>query len=118
MLRDGAWKTGDLVTQLGERTPARREQLAVGVGKQQQLLADALRVPALRHLREPLELRVREAERLADVADRTTRAIRRERRDERRVFPSVAFGDGQDQLLPDVAREVEGDVGDRAELAA
>ena len=117
MLRDVARQAGDLVAELGERAPARREQLAVGVGEQLQLLGDALRVPAVRDARDPLELRVRKAERLADVADRAARAVRRERCDERGVLAAVALGDGDDQLLADVAREVEVDVRDGVELA-
>src|SRR5689334_12420555 len=104
MLGDVARETGDLVAQLRERTPARREQLSLCVGKQLELLADALRVPALRHLRQPLELRVGQPERLADVADRAARAVRRERRDECCVLASVPLRDGDDQLLADVAR--------------
>ena len=101
---------------LDERAPARREQLPLGVGERRELLRDLLRVPALGELREPLELGLREAERLAHVADRAARAIRRERRDERRVLAAVALGDADDQLLADVAREVEVDVGDAAHL--
>ena len=67
--------------------------------------------------REPLELREREAERLADVADRAARAVGREARDERRVLAPVALGDADDELLADVAREVEVDVRHRGELA-
>ena len=75
------------------------------------------RVPAVRELREPLELGEGQPQRLADVADRTTRAIRREARDERGVLAAVALGDADDQLLADVAREVEVDVRHRGELA-
>ena len=113
VLRDVARQAGDLAAQLGERAPARRRELRLRVGEQQQLLADALRVPAVGELREPLEIGERQAERLADVADRAARAVRREARDERRVLAAVALGDADDQLLADVAREVEVDVGHR-----
>ena len=116
MLRDVPRQARDLGAALDERAPARREQLPLGVGKQLELLRDLPRVPALGELREPLELRLREAERLADVADRAARAVRGERRDERRVLPAVALGHADDQLLADVAREVEVDVGDAAHL--
>src|SRR6186997_2803002 len=112
-----ARQAGDLVTELGERAPARRHHLAVGVREQLQLFGDALRVPAFRYSCDALELRVRKAEGLADVADRAAGAIRRERGDERCVLATVAFGDGDDQLLPDVTWEVEVDVRDRVELA-
>ncbi len=116
VLRDVARQAGDLRAALGERAPAGREQLALGVGKRREILRHLLRVPALRDLREPLELRVREAERLADVADRAARPVRRERGDERGVLAPVALGDADDQLLADVAREVEVDVGHAAHL--
>src|SRR6185437_12714035 len=98
-------------------TPARRAELRLRVGKHEQLLADTLRVPAVRDAREPLELGERQAECLADVADRAARAVRREARDERGVLVPVALGDADDQLLADVAWKVEVDVGDRHELA-
>ena len=87
------------------------------VGEARDLLPHALRVPAVREACEPLELREREAERLADVADRAARAVRREARDERGVLAPVALGDADDELLADVAREVEVDVRHRRELA-
>src|SRR5262249_32202636 len=40
-----------------------------------------------------------------------------EARDERGMLASVALGDGDDELLADVAREVEVDVGDTRELS-
>ena len=76
-----------------------------------ELVADAGRIPAVGDAREPLELAERQAERLADVADRTAAAVARERRNERRMLAAVALGDAHDQLLADVAREVEVDVG-------
>ena len=89
----------------------------VAVGQSRDLLPDAPRVPAVREPREPLELGEREPERLADVADRAARAVGREARDERRVLAPVALGDADDQLLADVAREVEVDVRHGGELA-
>ena len=65
---------------------------------------------------QPLELGERKPERLADVADRPARAVGGEARDERGVAAAVPLGDGDDQLLADVAREVEVDVGHRREL--
>ena len=69
MLRDVPRQPGDLAAQLGECTPARRCELGLRVGEQEQLLCDALRVPAVRDSCEPFELGEREAERLADVAN-------------------------------------------------
>ena len=107
--RDVARQAGDLARQLAERVPARpgvRARDAV------ELLGDAARVPAVGDAREPLELAERQAERLADVADRAAAAVGREARDERGVLAAVALGDGDDQLLADLAREVEVDVRD------
>ena len=109
MLADVARQAGDLVRQLAERLPARA---GVRPGHAVELLADACRVPAVGDAREPLELGERQAERLADVADRAAAAVGGEARDERGVLAAVALGDADDQLLADVAREVEVDVGD------
>src|SRR6516225_6175767 len=110
-------EAGYLGTELAEGAPARRGELAGGVGQRRDLVGDALGVPAVGEPREPLEVGVREAERLADVADRAARAVRRKRGDERGVLLAVALDDANDELLPDVAREVEVDVRDRRELA-
>ena len=85
-------------------------------GQPGHLLGDARRVPAVGEPGEPLELRLRQPERLADVADRAARAVGGEARDERRVLVAVPLGDGDDQLLADVAREVEVDVRNRGHL--
>ncbi len=116
MLRDVPRQAGDLAAELGERAPARRGHLLRCVGQHQHLLGDPSGVPAVGELREPLEVGERQAERLADVADRAARPVRREARDERRVLATVLLGDADDQLLPDVAREVEVDVGNRRQL--
>src|SRR5207244_1767237 len=97
--------------------PARRAELRRGVGESRDLVGDALRVPAVGEAREPLEVGVRQAERLADVTDRAARAVRREGGDERGVLGAVALDDADDELLPDVAGEVEVDVRNGRELA-
>ena len=74
------------------------------------------RVPAVGEPGEALELRLRQPERLADVADRAARAVGGEARDERGVLVAVPLRDGDDQLLADVARKVEVDVRDRGQL--
>ena len=117
MLRDVARQAGDLARQLGEGAPARREQAPLRLGEQGELVGDPLRVPAVGDAREPLQLGEREPERLADVADRAARAVGGEAGDERGVLAAVALGDTEDQLLADVAREVEVDVGHRHQLA-
>ena len=100
----------DLSREELESAPSLREELLLRVGERRDLVGHALRVPAVGHAGEPLELGVRQPERLADVADRAARAVRREARDERSVLVPVALGDADDQLLADVAREVEVDV--------
>src|SRR5436309_6741547 len=106
MLRDVARQAAELSAEVGERAPARRRQLHLRVRQLLQLVADAVRI-AVGEAREPLQLRERQPERFADVADRTARVIRREARNERRVLPPIALADLDDQLLADVAREVE-----------
>ena len=116
VLRDVPREARDLAGEPGERPPAARVELALPVREIRHLLADPLRVPAVGEPREPFELREREAERFADVPDRPPRAIRREARDERGVLAPVALRHSHDELLADVAREVEVDVGNRREL--
>ena len=110
VLRDVAREAGDLAREPRERAPALRLELALAVGQAGDLLPHSLRVPAVREPCEPFELREGQAERLANVADRSPRAVRREARDERGVLAAVALGDTDDELLADVAREVEVDV--------
>src|SRR4030095_8919289 len=97
--------------------PAGRVRLVLEAGHETELLDNAPRVPAVRDSREPLELAEREAQRLADGADRSSCAVGRAAGDERGVLPAVAVGDRDDQLLANVARKVEIDVGDGVELA-
>jgi hypothetical protein len=99
VLRDVARQAADLRGELAERAPARR---AVVAGQPGDLLGDAARVP-LGQPREPLELGERQAERLADVADRAAAPVGGEAGDERRVLAADALGYRDYQLLGDVA---------------
>ncbi len=72
--------------------------------------------PRLGPARDPLELTRREAEHLAELADRAARPERRERGDQRRALAPVALVHARDQDLADVAREVEIDVRQRGQL--
>ncbi len=108
VLADVARQSCDLLRQLAKRGPARTGMPA---GHPVELVADAGCVPAVGDAGEPLELGERQAERLSHVANRTAAAVGRERRDEGCVLTSVALGDAHDQLLADVAGEVEVDVG-------
>jgi hypothetical protein len=85
-------------------------------GKPLDLFGDAVRVP-LGHAREPFELGRGQPERLAEVADRATRVVGREGGDEGSVTWAVPLGHADDELLADVAGEVEVDVGSRDQLA-
>ncbi len=97
-------------------SPRARQRAEVVVARQlRDLLGDAVRV-ALGDPRQPFELGERQAERLAEVADRPARVVRRERGDERGVLVPVALCDRDDQLLADVAREVEVDIRSRGKL--
>ncbi len=62
-------------------------------------------------LGDALDLARRQAERLGEVANRAARAIAGEGGDQRRPLAAVAIVDARDQLLADVTREVEVDVG-------
>src|SRR5439155_23295005 len=99
-----------------EGAPSPRRELALRVGERRDLLPHTLRVPTVGDPREPLQLRKGKPERLADVTDRSPRPVGGEARDERGMLVSVALADGHDQLLADVAWEVEIDVGDGFQL--
>ena len=116
MLRDVAREPADLGAELAERAPAGRGELRVRIGQRRQLVPDAPGV-AVRQARQPFELAEGQAERLAQVADRAARVIGREAGDERGMLAAVLLRHRHDQLLADVAREVEVDVGDGLELA-
>ena len=116
MLRDVPRQAGDLAGEELEGPPPPRHELALGVGQPGHLLRDASCIPAVGETGEPLELRLRQAERLADVADRAARAVGREACDERGMLVAVPLGHGDDQLLADVARKIEVDVRNRDHL--
>ena len=80
------------------------------------VLAHLPRIPALAAARHPLDLSRRQPQRLAQLADRPPRAIGRKRRHQRRAVVPVALVHPRDQLLADVTREVEVDVGQRGQL--
>ena len=113
VLADVARQPGDLARQLAERVPARAR---VRAGRAVDLVGDARRVPAVGDAGEPFELGERQADRLADVANRAAAAVGGEGRDERCMLAAVPLGDANDQLLPDVSREVEVDVRHRNHL--
>ena len=93
VLADVARQAGDLARQLAEGVPPRPR---VRAGYAVDLLRDARRVPAVGDARKALELGKRQAERLADVADRTAAPVRGEARDERCTLAAVALRDADD----------------------
>ncbi len=94
-----------------QRPPARRGG-AVGADRGDhvdgQLPGRVVKAGDLRHL---LDLRRRQAEGLAEVADDAARPVGREGGDEGRAVGAVDVVDTGDQDLADVAREIEVDVG-------
>jgi len=106
-------QAGDLVGQLAKGIPA---WPAVRTGHALELLADPGRIPAVGDTSQALELCEGKPERLADVANRATRAIGGEAGDERGVLAAVPLGDADDQPLTDVPGKIEVDVWDRGHL--
>ena len=64
----------------------------------------------LRLLGELVELVIRQAERKAQVADRAAYLVGGERAGQRGVLPAVSQMHALEELLADIAREVEVDV--------
>ena len=105
-----------LAAEAGERAPALGLR-ALLADRRPDVALDRLGVAIdVDHPRDALDLPRRQAERLAEVADRAARAVGGEGGDEGRAVGAVALVDAGDQLLADVAREVEVDVGDRGDL--
>ena len=98
-------------SELGQRPPARRARPQPAPSASSIRVA---RVPArlvdVDRPRDPLHLARRQPQRLAEVADRAARPVGGEGRDQRRALRPVALVHPRDQLLADVAREVEVDV--------
>ena len=78
--------------------------------------AHLARVPPLAAAGHPLDLPRRQPQRLAQLADRAPGPVGGEGGDQRRALVAVALVHARDQLLADVAREVEVDVGQRGQL--
>ncbi len=103
-------------SQPAERAPARgraRSRRAARAARRSTRCGAASRPSA----RQPVEVGGRQPERLAELADRPARAVGREGGDQRRALVAVALVHREDQLLADVAREVEVDVGHGGHLA-
>ena len=79
------WRGRPAISRVSSRNASQRGPVCVP-GHAVELVGDARRVPAVGDAREPLELGERQAERLADVADRAAAAVGGEARDERRML--------------------------------
>ena len=71
--------------------------------------------PAVRQFCDQLDFAERQVEGLADFADRRPQSIRGEGADEPRVLGAISRVHAADQLLADLAWEIEIDIGDRSE---
>ena len=117
MLGQVARQSGGFARQRCEPAPAAalRPFLA---DRLRNLLVKAAQRPALAGARDALDLPSRQAERSAKVADCAARLVGREGGDQRRSLDAVALVDPRDQLLTNVAREVEIDVRQLGDLLA
>ena len=109
---------GQAVRLLGQRAQPAPAALGFATGPQRggDVAVDVLPVPALRAARDALDLPRRQAERLAQLADRAARAEGREGGHERGAIAPEALVHARDEDLAHVAREVEVDVGQRRDL--
>src|SRR5882762_11707140 len=110
MLRHVTGQPADFLGQLAQLLPERRVLAAGKTGKVLQFVRQSDR-PTVRQLCNELDFTKRQVERFPDFADRGAQAIRGEGADEPRVLGAVARVYPADQLLADLAREVEIDVG-------
>ena len=100
----------------GQRAPARRAARRAPIAAASRCSTESAPVVHVDRARHALDLAGRQAERLAEVADRAPPAVGGERRHERGALAPVALVHARDQLLADVAREVEVDVGRLGDL--
>ena len=109
-----AGQTTDFLRELAQLLPERRIFAPGKTRKMFQLVRQSLR-PTVRQFGDQLDFAERQVERLADLADGRSQSIRGEGADEPRVFGAIARVHTADQLLTDLAREIEIDVGHRSE---
>ena len=125
MMSAGSWPSDHgqpLAGRHRERRPVvdvhERRRRAAGLEPERRLHVGrhAAHGPRLGPARQPLELARRQAEHLAQLADRPARAEGREGGHQRRPLAPVALVHARDQHRPDVTREVEIDVRQRGQL--
>ena len=88
------WRGRPAISRVSSRNASQRGP-ACAPGTRASSSPTRVGVPAVGDAREPLELAERQAERLADVADRAAAAVGGEARDERGMLAAVALGDAR-----------------------
>ena len=114
MLRNVTWEASNLLGQVREMSPERSVQPLPIVLQTPHLRPEVLRGAALAHLRQPVQLCGRQAERLPHLTYRTPNPVSGERRHETDVIVPEVLVSPQNQLLADVPREIEVDVRNRS----
>ena len=114
VLRHVARQPGDLLGQLAQLLPQGGVLPTLEAGEPLQFVRQSDR-PTVRQFGHLLDLSQRQIERLADLAHRGAEPVGGEGADQPHVLVAVALVDPPDQLLADLAREVEVDVGYRCE---
>ncbi len=104
----------DLLGELTQLFPERRAPAACESGELVQFVSQSAG-PSVRQFRDLLDLARRQIQRLADLAHRRAQAVGGKRADEPDVLVAVPRVHPPDQLLADLAREIEVDVRHRGE---
>ncbi len=115
VLRDVPGEPRDVLGQLAQQLPELGVAPVLELGERGDLVGEAGGRAVLGQLGKLLELPERQLERLADLAHGRLEPVSREGAYQSCMFVPVLLVDPQDQLLPDVAREVEVDVGNASE---
>src|SRR5467141_1365242 len=109
-----AGQAADFMCELAQLLPKRRIFATGKTGKMLQLVRQSVR-SSVREFGNELDFAQRQVERFADLADSRPQSIRGKGADEPRVLGAIARVHAADQLLADLAREIEIDVGHRCE---
>ena len=110
VLREVARHAVDLRRQRHEVAPEGSAGLVAELRQRRHLFRQVVGVPRVDALRQLVELRFRQAERFADVADGGAHLVADDLADEGRVVRAELVVDAQDERFADVAGEVEVDV--------
>src|SRR6185295_9664146 len=118
VLAEVAREAGDLLGELDQVAPDRRIDLASVLGVHRHLVGDIAAATPAGALGEAVQLALGDAKRLAHIADGAAQLVRGEAGDKSGVLVTKVLVDAQDELLADIAREVEIDIGHGADLIA